>query len=145
MSIITLPSFFMYFQNHVLLLSRFWYSQLQKIMLVSQKLYEKRDSVTMRNYVETFRTNIDHKRLQRGCFSANTAKFLRTTFLRKTGTCLRFVQIVTVKWDGFRDLQTKGDPEMLFFFICLFHSFKGTAMQIEKALINNSLRVSKVS
>ena len=34
---------------------------------------------------------------------------------------------------------------MLFFFICLFHSFKGTAMQIEKALINNSLRVSKVS
>ena len=29
-------------------------------MLVSQKLYEKRDSVTMRNYVETFRTNIDH-------------------------------------------------------------------------------------
>lgn len=28
-------------------------------MLVSQKLYEKRGSVTMRNYVETFHTNID--------------------------------------------------------------------------------------
>ena len=69
--------------------------------------------------------NVIKKRLQHRCFPVNIAKLLRTPILKNI--CERLLLL----------------PEKIYIFP--MYEFKGTVMQIEKALMDDCLHVSKLS